>query len=152
MAEIYTLYRKHGLTPEVVSSFQAVIRDYYQEHGRVFPWRETTDPYAILVSEFMLQQTQTSRVVEKYIEFIAAFPDIFQLARSPFREVLRVWQGLGYNRRALALHKTAGEVVDRYHGRVPDDPALLGQTCRRNRYEYPYRLPLFLFQRDGDSR
>ncbi|MFC1948119.1 A/G-specific adenine glycosylase [Chloroflexota bacterium] len=127
MAEIYTLFRKHGLTPEVVSSFQTVIRDYYQEHGRVFPWRETTDPYYILVSEFMLQQTQTSRVVEKYIEFISDFPDVFQLARSPFREVLRIWQGLGYNRRALALHKTAGEVVDRYHGWVPDDPALLSQ-------------------------
>jgi A/G-specific adenine glycosylase len=115
------------LTPQVVSSFQAVIRDYYREHGRVFPWRETSDPYRIIVSEFMLQQTQTSRVVEKYIEFITAFPDVFQLAKSPFREVLRVWQGLGYNRRALALHKTAGEIAERYHGRVPDDPVLLRQ-------------------------
>jgi A/G-specific adenine glycosylase len=115
------------LTPEVISSFQAVIRDYYHEHGRVFPWRETTDPYHILVSEFMLQQTQTSRVVEKYIEFITTFPDVFQLARSPFREVLRVWQGLGYNRRALALHKTAGGIADMYQGKVPDDPILLRQ-------------------------
>lgn len=125
MADIYTLFQKYGLTPEVISSFQAVIREYYQKHGRVFPWRETTDPYRILVSEFMLQQTQTSRVVEKYIEFITTFPDVFQLAKSPFREVLRVWQGLGYNRRALALHKTAGEIVDRYRGSVPDDPILL---------------------------
>ncbi len=125
MEEIYSQYRTHGLTPEVISAFQAVIRDYYQEHKRIFPWRETIDPYHILVSEFMLQQTQTSRVVEKYIEFLTAFPNVFQLARSPFREVLRVWQGLGYNRRALALHKTAGELVERYQGRVPDDPILL---------------------------
>jgi A/G-specific adenine glycosylase len=127
VTEIFSLYRQYGLTPELVSSFQAVVRDYYQEHRRVFPWRETTDPYHILVSEFMLQQTQTSRVVEKYTEFITAFPDVFQLARSPFREVLRVWQGLGYNRRALTLHKTAGEIADKYHGQVPDDPILLRQ-------------------------
>jgi A/G-specific adenine glycosylase len=125
--DIYSLFQKHGLTPEVVSSFQTVIKDYYREYGRVFPWRETTDPYHILVSEFMLQQTQTSRVVDKYNEFISAFPDVFQLARSPFREVLRVWQGLGYNRRALALHKTAGEIADRFYGQVPDDPILLHQ-------------------------
>ena len=127
MLDIYSLFQKHGLTPEVVSSFQTVIKDYYREYGRVFPWRETTDPYHILVSEFMLQQTQTSRVVDKYNEFISAFPDVFQLARSPFREVLRVWQGLGYNRRALALHKTAGEIADRFYGQVPDDPILLHQ-------------------------
>jgi A/G-specific adenine glycosylase len=127
VSDIYSLFQKHGLTPEVVSSFQTVIKDYYREYGRVFPWRETTDPYHILVSEFMLQQTQTSRVVDKYNEFISAFPDVFQLARSPFREVLRVWQGLGYNRRALALHKTAGEIADRFYGQVPDDPILLHQ-------------------------
>jgi len=127
VTEIYSLYRKYGLTPEVISSFQAVIRDYYREQGRVFPWRETTNPYHILVSEFMLQQTQTSRVVEKYIEFISTFPDVFRLAQSPFREVLRIWQGLGYNRRALSLHKTANEIVDRFHGRVPDDHVLLRQ-------------------------
>jgi A/G-specific adenine glycosylase len=125
VVDIYALYRNVGLTAEIVSSFQSVIKDYYREHGRVFPWRETTDPYRILVSEFMLQQTQTSRVTDKYTEFIAAFPDVFQLARSPFREVLRVWKGLGYNRRALALHKTAGEIAERYQGQVPDDPVLL---------------------------
>ena len=127
VVDIYSLYRIDGLTPEIVSSFQALIQDYFRKHGRVFPWRETTDPYHILVSEFMLQQTQTSRVIEKYNEFITAFPDVFQLARSPFREVLRVWQGLGYNRRALALHRTVIEIADRYNGKVPDDPDLLQQ-------------------------
>ena len=127
MAEIYSLFRKYGLTPEVIASFGTVIWDYYREHGRVFPWRETTDPYHILVSEFMLQQTQTSRVVDKYIEFINTFPDVLHLTKSSFSEVLRVWQGLGYNRRALALYKTAGEIVKRYHGQVPDDPILLRQ-------------------------
>ncbi|UCD08768.1 MAG: hypothetical protein JSU79_10485 [Dehalococcoidales bacterium] len=127
MLDIYSRYRKYGLTPEVISSFQAIIRDYYRDHGRIFPWRETTDPYHILVSEFMLQQTQTSRVIEKYVEFIKTFPDVYKLAQSPFREVLRLWQGLGYNRRALALHNTAGEIAERYNGRVPDDPVLLRQ-------------------------
>jgi A/G-specific adenine glycosylase len=127
MSDIYSHYRKYGLTSKVISSFRSIICDYYREHGRVFPWRETNDPYRILVSEFMLQQTQTSRVIEKYKEFITTFPDVFQLAQSPFREVLRVWQGLGYNRRALALYKTAGEIADRYHGKVPDDATLLRQ-------------------------
>jgi len=89
------------------------------------PWRETSDPYRILVSEIMLQQTQVQRVETKYKEFIAAFPAFPSLARAPLREVLRVWQGMGYNRRAIALRKIAQRVVAEYDGGLPDSVATL---------------------------
>ena len=78
--------------------FRSLILDYYSAYGRCLPWRETTDPYRILVSEVMLQQTQVDRVLAKYPEFLAQFPDFPSLAAAPLGEVLRVWKGLGYNR------------------------------------------------------
>jgi len=83
------------------------------------PWRETRNPYRILVSELMLQQTQVARVLEKYREFIALFPDAAALAKAPLRSVLKVWQGLGYNRRALALQQIARALVAQHKGKVP---------------------------------
>lgn len=83
------------------------------------PWRDTDDPYKILVSEIMLQQTQVSRVLEKYPPFIKRFPTLQKLARAPLGDVLRLWQGLGYNRRAKMLHSFAQQVVDTYHGIIP---------------------------------
>jgi A/G-specific adenine glycosylase len=107
------------LRPAALRSFQHKIWDYYREHGRSMPWRETGNPYHILVSELMLQQTQVPRVLEKYREFIARFPDAAALAKAPLRSVLTVWQGLGYNRRALALQQIARIVVERFKGKVP---------------------------------
>ncbi|MFQ5841474.1 MAG: A/G-specific adenine glycosylase [Thermodesulfobacteriota bacterium] len=107
------------LTPDAVRAFQKLIYHYYQEHGRTFPWRMTHNPYHILVSEIMLQQTQTERVVEKYGQFINSFPDFSSLAKAPLREILRAWQGLGYNRRAIALKKIAQTVMTRFHGNLP---------------------------------
>lgn len=127
MQEFYNLYQQNGLTPYVVSIFRGFIWQYYREHGRTFPWRETHNPYHILVSEIMLQQTQTSRVVNKYAEFVAIFPDFFALANASLREVLQIWQGLGYNRRALALQRTAQEVVAQFDGQLPIDPEVLRQ-------------------------
>ncbi len=101
--------------------FQAVIYDYYATHRRPFPWRETYDPYAILVSEVMLQQTQTARSVPKYEEFLTAFPTVESLAQASVTEVLMRWQGLGYNRRGLYLRKTAQIIVEQYEGKVPDE-------------------------------
>ncbi|MFC1846337.1 A/G-specific adenine glycosylase [Chloroflexota bacterium] len=75
----------------------------------------------------MLQQTQTSRVTSKYDEFISIFPDFFELARAPLKEVLRVWQGLGYNRRALALQRTAQKIVAEFDGQLPSDPKVLNR-------------------------
>jgi len=104
-----------------LEEFRRSVRDFYREHGRRFPWRETRDPFAILVSEYMLQQTRVGRVEEKYPEFLSWFPDAATLARAPLREVLAAWQGLGYNRRAVALHRAAGILVEQYGGRVPAD-------------------------------
>jgi A/G-specific adenine glycosylase len=84
---------------------------WFDEHGRDLPWRRTRDPYAILVSEVMLQQTQASRVVPRYVAWVERWPTIEALAAAPTPDVLREWQGLGYNRRALNLHLAAGEVA-----------------------------------------
>ncbi|MCO5176488.1 MAG: A/G-specific adenine glycosylase [Thermomicrobiales bacterium] len=92
---------------------------WYRSAHRKLPWRDTHDPYRILVSEVMLQQTQVDRVVPKYHEFLALFPDIAALADAPPSEVIRAWAGLGYNRRALGLHRTARAVMDEYGGTLP---------------------------------
>jgi A/G-specific adenine glycosylase len=118
-------FRKKGLTPGIVGSFRRFLMQFYESQGRDLPWRRTTDPYRILVSEFMLQQTQVERVLAKYPEFIGRFPDIRALARAPIREVLHAWQGLGYNRRALALHGTAVRILEEFHGEIPLDRATL---------------------------
>jgi len=101
--------------------FKQQIWDYYQTKGRVFPWRETEDPYKIMVSEIMLQQTQAPRVVPKYQAFLERFPDLHSLAEAPLADVLTAWQGLGYNRRAIALQKAAKMVVEEYDGELPVD-------------------------------
>jgi A/G-specific adenine glycosylase len=103
-----------------IVSFQQLIYGYYREHGRSLPWRETFDPYAILVSEVMLQQTQVDRVREKYRAFLAAFPGFADLARAELSQVLSVWQGLGYNRRAVSLRLCAQAVVERFAGSLPE--------------------------------
>jgi A/G-specific adenine glycosylase len=84
---------------------------WFAEHGRDLPWRRTRDPYAILVSEVMLQQTQAARVVPRYFGWLERWPTVEVLAAAPAAEVLREWQGLGYNRRALNLHRAAREVA-----------------------------------------
>ena len=87
---------------------------------RDLPWRRTRDPWAVLVSELMLQQTQVSRVVPRYQAFLDRFPTPAAAASSPLAEVVRAWAGLGYNRRAVNLHRAAGEIVGRHAGRFPD--------------------------------
>ena len=86
---------------------------WYAGSARDLPWRRTRDPYALLVSEVMLQQTQAARVVPRYERFLARFPDVGALAAAPVRDVLEEWSGLGYNRRALALRGAAREVAAR---------------------------------------
>ena len=93
-------------------AFVKTVQLFYKKSGRHdLPWRQTTDPYRILVSEIMLQQTQVSRVIEKYKEFLKVFPTAQALARAPQAEVLKHWSGLGYNRRARFLHQCAKEIV-----------------------------------------
>lgn len=91
------------------------------EAGRDLPWRRTRDPWEVLVSEVMLQQTQVARVVPRWAAFLDRFPDVAACAAAPLADVLREWQGLGYPRRARNLHATAVEVVVRHDGRFPDD-------------------------------
>ena len=88
-----------------------LLLDWYQEHGRDLPWRRTHDPYAILVSEVMLHQTQVERVVPRYVAWLERWPTVEALAAAPAAAVIREWQGLGYNRRALSLHRAAQRVA-----------------------------------------
>lgn len=100
--------------------FVDTVWEYYERHGRrSLPWRKTKNPYRILVSEIMLQQTQVDRVLPKYAEFLKQFPTIKSLAEAPLGDVLRAWQGLGYNRRARMLHECAKTVCTERKGKFP---------------------------------
>jgi len=107
------------LTETEIERFRKTVYDHFREHGRDLPWRHTNDPYCILVSEIMLQQTQVSRMIGKYGLFVGTFPDAVSLDRATLSEVLAVWSGLGYNRRALALKKCARVIVAEHNGVVP---------------------------------
>jgi len=111
--------KNRKLSFQQIRRFQKEIYLHYKRHRRALPWRRTHDPYKILVSELMLQQTQVGRVIEKYRKFLRRFPTIESVARAPLRAILEAWQGLGYNRRALALKRLATICVDRYAGRIP---------------------------------
>jgi len=104
----------------VARRFQRNLLRWYARHGRDLPWRRTRDPYRILVSEIMLQQTQVERVVPKYHEFLDRYPTLEALAAAPADEVRRLWYPLGYNVRPLRLHRIARETLARYGGRLPD--------------------------------
>lgn len=106
-------------------------------HRRSFPWRETADRYAVMVSEVMLQQTQAERVIPKFTAWMDRFPDVAALASAPLRDVLALWSGLGYNSRGQRLQSCARMVIDRFDGVVPVAPAELKSlpgigdyTCR----------------------
>ncbi len=102
------------------------IKKYYTEHGRShLPWRQTHDPYKVLVSEVMLQQTQVDRVLPKYEVFIKKFPTATALSKANLHDVLALWSGLGYNRRAKFLHEAAKVVVVKYKGKFPKDVFVL---------------------------
>jgi A/G-specific adenine glycosylase len=101
-----------------VRTVEELLLAWFAEHGRDLPWRKTRDPYAILVSEVMSQQTQVERVVPRWERWLARWPTIEELAAASAADVIREWQGLGYNRRALALHRTAQHVAA---GGWPDD-------------------------------
>ena len=91
---------------------EELLLEWFRAQGRELPWRETRDPYAILVSEVMLQQTQVTRVVPRYLAFLERWPTVEALAAASPTEVIREWQGLGYNRRALNLHRAARQICD----------------------------------------
>ena len=109
------------LTPVQVRAFRNKIYLHYRSRGRDLPWRNTNNPYHILVSEIMLQQTQVERVLAKYHEFLQVFPDFASLANARLPKLLKLWSGMGYNRRALALRSLARIVVDEHSGVLPSD-------------------------------
>ena len=112
----------------------AALLEWYAAQGRDLPWRRTHDPYAILVSEIMLQQTRAQTVIPYYEKFLERFPTARDLAEAAETEVLRRWSGLGYYRRARSLHGIARETVARYAGRLPDDGAALQRLSGIGRY------------------
>ena len=100
-----------------------MLLSWYASHRRRLPWRETSDPYAIWVSEVMLQQTRVDTAIAYYLRFMKRFSTVGLLARADIQEVLKLWEGLGYYSRARNLHRAAGIVVARFNGSVPDDPS-----------------------------
>ncbi len=108
-----------------ILQFQQKIYDFYEKNKRDFIWRKDITPYKILVSEIMLQQTQTARVIHKFEQWMHVFPDMESLACASTHQVLSVWQGLGYNRRGLSLHAIAKKIMNEFDGQVPNDPHIL---------------------------
>jgi A/G-specific adenine glycosylase len=116
----FYLFRYTVLVNKREKEFVKLVWEYFEKEGRyALPWRQTTDPYRILVSELMLQQTQVERVIPKYEAFIKKWPTVQKLAKAELGEVLIMWQGLGYNRRAKFLHQCAGAIACDHSGIFP---------------------------------
>jgi len=113
------------LTNLQITSFQNFIWDFYANNKREFSWRNIQSSYGVVISEIMLQQTQTHRVAQKYELWMTEFPDFYSLAQASLRDVLSLWSGLGYNRRAMALQKIAQRVIAEFNGTLPSDPEIL---------------------------
>jgi len=110
------------------------LTDWFAAHGRDLPWRRTHDPYAVLVSEFMLQQTQVATVQPYFLRWLQRFPTFQALAAAPEAEVLHAWQGLGYYARARNLHAAARQVVELHGGTLPDDDSAIAALPGVGRY------------------
>jgi A/G-specific adenine glycosylase len=134
--------------PAARARFRRRLLAWYRRHRRDLPWRRTEDPYHILVSEIMLQQTQVERVVPKYHEFLGRYPTLEALAAATPQEVARLWYPLGYNVRPLNLRGIACEAVATYGGRLPDDDTALRGMRGIGRYTagalrcFAYRRPV----------
>ena len=116
------------------NQFLRALTGWYRKNGRDLPWRHTSDPYAILVSEFMLQQTQVAAVISYYNDWLRRFPDFAALARASESDVLHAWQGLGYYARARNLHAIAKTVQHRHRGRLPSNLAATRELPGVGRY------------------
>jgi A/G-specific adenine glycosylase len=125
ITEFHRTYLEEGLSSHVIELFRKLIYSYFKNNRRDFPFRNEITPYNVLVSEIMLQQTQTGRVAKKFLEFKKLFPDFLSLSNAPNKKLLMAWQGMGYNRRALALKQIAKTVVTDYNGQLPDSVDVL---------------------------
>ena len=142
-----------GVSKHSINRFKKILTEYKTAHGlRDMPWRRTKDPYHILISEIMLQQTQVPRVIEKYKIFLKAFPKVEDLARAPLRDVLALWSGLGYNRRAKFLQQCAIAITNEYNSKFPKTiPELeklpgVGPYTARAVAAFAYNIPSVLFE------
>ncbi len=133
------------LTPQKIQKFRQVVWEHYKKHGRDLPWRRTKDPYHILVSEIMLQQTQVDRVIPKYELFLKKFPTLQHLHKASVANILKTWQGLGYNRRALVLKNIAAQLQGRS---IPRDTEQLEQLPGIGRYTAG-AIAMFAYNRKG---
>jgi A/G-specific adenine glycosylase len=120
--------------PRTAAEFRRRLLRWFRRHGRDLPWRHTRDPYHVIVSEFMLQQTQVSRVREYYPRFLERYPTVDVLAHAPAAMVRESWEGLGYYRRAANLHRLAQDVMRDHAGVIPADPVLLLRLPGVGRY------------------
>ena len=142
----------HDLTSQAIRSFRTIIYSNYRKNPRRLPWRTTRDPYRIVVSEIMLQQTQVERVLRKYRLFVKTFPDFSSLAEASLRDILTVWQGLGYNRRAISLKNIAKSVVTKFGGEIPSSEEALIKLPGIGRYTssaiitFAYNKPAVLIE------
>src|SRR5688572_5009913 len=112
-------------SPNAIAPAQGRVLAWFDGQGRHLPWRETRDPYRTLVAEVMLQQTQTGRVAPSYEVFLQRFPTLERLAYAPAMDVIQAWRGLGYNRRAVGLQRTAQAIAREHGGIFPREPAEL---------------------------
>lgn len=135
------------VTTAQISNFKLLIMSYYHDHKRELEWRDKITPYRVFISEIMLQQTQVNRVQKKFPEFIENFPDFSTLAKGSITRILSTWQGMGYNRRALCLKKSAEIILERYKGTLPHDPILLdklpgiGHATANSIVVFAYNIP-----------
>jgi len=142
----------HDLTPRAIRAFRTLIYNNYRKNPRRLPWRKTWDPYRIVVSEIMLQQTQVERVLRKYRLFVKTFPDFSSLAEASLKDILTVWQGLGYNRRAISLKNIAKSVVTKFGGEIPSSEEAMIKLPGIGRYTsaailaFAYNKPLVLIE------
>lgn len=114
---------KCHLNARQIGAFRHALLDWYGENQRDMPWRKAGDPYAVWVSEIMLQQTRVDQVRPYYDRFMERFPTAERLGKAPLEDVLKAWEGMGYYARARNLHRAARRVVDEHGGQIPDDPA-----------------------------
>lgn len=123
-----------AIDPAIARKVSRALRAWFRRHGRDLPWRRTRDPYRVLVSELMLQQTQVSRVIDYYQRFLDRFPTLDTVAEASPRRVMERWEGLGYYARARNLHALAREVRDSHRGTIPDSVAALRALPGIGRY------------------
>jgi A/G-specific adenine glycosylase len=148
--------RQKKITKAKKARFRQTLLTWYAEYGRDLPWRKTDDPYHVLVSEIMLQQTQVDRVIPKYHEFLEKYPDIETLAEAPTDDVKDTWRPLGYNVRPVRLQMIAREVQEEYGGAIPDTPETLQELKGIGKYTagavscFGYKKPVPLVDTNVD--